>query len=327
MKYNVEDTIAKVLAGQASEEETQALIAWRSESSENEQTYREMERAWEYSAKGHQFVPNTDAAWAKMQARIDADTPVVSIAPQKRSPRFAWIAAAVAAVLAVSIAVPYLLGGTEMIQVAATDEVKEVTLPDGSTVWLNRNSTMSYPAAFDGAERHVELDGQAFFEVTKNPSQPFVIATNRTETRVLGTSFDLRSYSDEGNDEIVVATGKVSFGELNDEENTVILEPGDKGTYAVTEDLTSKSSNTEENFLAWKDLKLTFNNASIEEVEHDLEMVYDIDLVVTNPEEVCSITDNFDGNTLEEVLTVISVSSGFDYSIDGNTVTVTGHCK
>lgn len=97
----------------------------------------------------------------------------------------------------------------EMLQVAAgTQERKKVQLPDGSAVVLEPGSTLEYPATFEGKERVVKLDGEAFFEVTKNPEHPFVIHTRFIHTTVLGTSFSVRAYGAQ-EAQVVVVTGRV----------------------------------------------------------------------------------------------------------------------
>lgn len=90
-------------------------------------------------------------------------------------------------------------------------EKKYLLLPDGTEVWLNSESTLSFPKEFTAIERAVDLQGEAFFKVTKNPDHPFIISSPRTTTKVLGTRFNLRDYQNEEKSELVVEEGKVSF--------------------------------------------------------------------------------------------------------------------
>lgn len=274
MKENIENSIAKALAGESSAEELKALEAWRTDNADNEQAYQEFVKAWEASQEATVFVPDTDSAWERMQARLEQDTPVVSIAPETAPAATggsrSWLkVAAVAAVLIVGalVATVILTGSPAMTEVAATSEMQEVQLPDGSTVWLNMNSTLEYPETFADNQRLVKLSGEAFFEVEKNPAKPFVIQTAHTETKVLGTSFNLRAYDNEETTSVVVTTGKVSFVNMVADAEPVILTPGERGAYVPNEDKLLKEQNQEPNYQAWKTREFKFDSVPFGEAE------------------------------------------------------------
>jgi transmembrane sensor len=124
-------------------------------------------------------------------------------------------------------------------------------LPDGSTVWLNKHSKFSYPEKFIAAERVVNLEGEAFFEVKKDDTQPFIIYTPTSVTKVTGTSFNLKAYP--GKEvELYVVSGTVEFASLNKPEATKIaLQRDEKASLDNKTDVTSKNTSKVKD-IAWK---------------------------------------------------------------------------
>jgi ferric-dicitrate binding protein FerR (iron transport regulator) len=335
MKEDIEISIAKALAGEASTEELASLQAWRTEDAANEAAYHALEQAWEASKEGSAFVPDADAAWERMQQRIETNTPVISIAPvaeeeeeltlAPKHPIRRMIAVAAAVMLLFgTVALPYIMGDNILTEEVALGDVKEILLADGSTVWLNQNSSLQYPEVFGGEQRVVILTGEAFFEITKNPDQPFVIKTEFTETKVLGTSFNLRAYPGETETAVSVATGQVSFVNLKEGADPVILNPGSEGVYNSTVGSLS-STKQETNVLAWKTKQLTFEDTPFGKVEVDLERCYGVDIKVENDAIAkCRVHNSFDGRSLEDVLTVIGATIGITFEMNEGVVTIQG---
>jgi transmembrane sensor len=196
-------------------------------------------------------------------------------------------------------------------------------LSDGSTVWLNQNSSLQYPEAFGEDQRTVILTGEAFFEVAKDATKPFIIKTEFTETKVLGTSFNLRAYPGETETAVSVATGQVSFVNLKGAD-PVILNPGSEGVYDKNAGSLS-SMKQETNVLAWKTKQLSFDDTPFAKVEVDLERCYGIDIQVENEAIAkCRVNNAFEGRSLEDVLTVIGATIGVTFEINENVVTIKG---
>jgi transmembrane sensor len=331
MKQEIEISIAKALAGEASSEELSSLQAWRTEDAANESEYQAFEQSWEASKEGSAFVPDSDIAWERMKERMEKKTPVISIAPEEEEisiapkhpiRRIIAIAAAVA-ILFATAGLPYMMGDNILTEEIAMNEVKEILLSDGSTVWLNQNSSLQYPEAFGEDQRTVILTGEAFFEVAKDVKKPFIIKTEFTETKVLGTSFNLRAYPGETETAVSVATGQVSFMNLKGAD-PVILNPGSEGVY--NKDAGSLSSMKQEtNVLAWKTKQLSFGDTPFAKVEVDLERCYGIDIQVENEAIAkCRVNNAFEDRSLEDVLTVIGATIGVTFEINENVVTIKG---
>lgn len=209
--------------------------------------------------------------------------------------------------------------------IASGDERKEIVLPDSSKVWLNRNSKLSYISSdFNESNRVVFLEGEAFFEVQKNPSKPFIVQAALSRTEVLGTSFTVRSLAPEKKDVVQVMTGKVSFELKEKEEQKVILLPGDKAS--VQEHGTiEKFKVTNLNSIAWKNDRLVFENSSLAEVTEAAESYFNIDIEIANSNlSDCRFTGSFTKPELEEVMKVLSVSMNLSYHQSDSTYVLTG---
>ena len=145
------------------------------------------------------------------------------------------------------------------------NDIRLISLPDGTRVWLNQNSQLEYPEHFSDNERNVSLKGEAFFEVKRDPSRPFVITSGVIKTTVLGTSFNIKAYN-EKQPEVNVRTGKVK---VEGETNTVLLLRGDKAVYTVVSS-TVKKEKTDMLEPEWKKALLYVDGLTLEQVLNKL---------------------------------------------------------
>jgi len=246
-----------------------ALIA---DSSLNEE-FDKMKAAWQASGSfGTDIAPDIDAAWNRVHQKIKYTEATKEI-PLYRS---AWaFAATIVLLLGIGYFIYQQFNPPVWKEVLTVNAAKEILLPDGSTVWLNHNSTFSYPEKFEH-NRQIKLSGEAFFEVAKDADHPFKIIAAGTTTQVLGTSFNVRAYISERDIEVSVATGKVWFSAQQDSEKLVLL-PGDRGRYNTIAHGLEKLR-TSDNYLAWKTGELVFNHCMVTEVLDDLQRYYSIKL-------------------------------------------------
>ncbi|QHT66244.1 DUF4974 domain-containing protein [Rhodocytophaga rosea] len=196
----------------------------------------------------------------------------------------------------------------------AEKETKQVSLPDGSKLWLNELSVIRYARQLETAsQREVWLEGEAYFEVAHHPRQPFMVHLAGTTTQVLGTSFNIRGYPGESTAEVSVITGKVSFAaQANKLPQRVILQSGYGAVFDKKSITLQKSKINSPNLLAWKTHQLVFEDAPLHEVITTLERYFAIDIVIQNPTLAhCRYKGTFKEASLEEVLEVIGVSMNF----------------
>ena len=154
----------------------------------------------------------------------------------------------------------------------------EIILADGSHIWLNAGSRLSYPSEFRGNSREVYLTGEAFFEVSHNPSKPFYVITPEVKIKVIGTSFNVSAYPDEQTVETVLVSGKVTAGKNRLLAGTIDLAPGERLTYDKNTTDLSKDKVDVNNHSSWKDGYLLFNNAPCSHVFLKLQRYYNKDI-------------------------------------------------
>ena len=201
----------------------------------------------------------------------------------------------------------------------------KVSLPDGSLVWLKGTSSLEAPSAFAGNTRNVTLQGEALFEVAKDPRHPFIIQCGHATTTVLGTSFNLKSSPDRV--ELTVLTGKVSFTSAKDTQGKVVL-PNEKAVYDEATSVISKEALAVEEKKATTDgteYEMIFNDVPMDEVVRRIEEKFDVTISFGNDDlRKCKIRANFSDQSLENTLDLIGQAVGLRYTISGNTVQLTG---
>jgi len=160
-----------------------------------------------------------------------------------------------------------------------------LTLPDGTQVWLNAASSVRYPTVFSGKERKVEVTGEAYFEVVKNPAVPFRVSiNNKAEIEVLGTHFNVNAYENEQSVATTLLEGSVRVAANRSGAKDVILQPGQQAQLSnanTTEIKVVKNANTEK-AIAWKNGLFYFDGATLAEIMRQMERWYDIEVVYEN---------------------------------------------
>ncbi len=154
-----------------------------------------------------------------------------------------------------------------------------VALPDGSRVWLNAGSKLSYPKQFKGKTRQVNIEGEGFFDVTKKPEHPFIVTTNHLQVEVLGTTFNVHDYADENVASVSLETGKVKLKLTGNSKYEADLVVGKTAVYDVTSQNCNIVNSKEKGYSAdWKEGNLSFFNTSISNVVKTLERKYNISI-------------------------------------------------
>jgi len=151
----------------------------------------------------------------------------------------------------------------------------QLVLADGSKVWLNAASSLKYPNAFTGDNRTVELTGEGYFEVAQNAKKPFHVKVNDMDVTVLGTHFNVNSYSDETSIKTTLLEGKVMVKNASDK---VILDPGQQADLSGSKMLVNKNVNTDD-VMAWKNGYFSFKDADLKTVMRQLSRWYNIEVV------------------------------------------------
>jgi len=226
-------------------------------------------------------IIDVDKAWEKLNSRIEAETPVITMQRRSFYQTFARIAATVVIVAGIGWLL-FEVAAPGKVSVASSDDEKniELLLADGSKVYLNRDSRLTYPKEFGRNSRKVSLKGEAFFDIAPDASRPFVIDAGKASVRVLGTSFNVMT--DNGNDEVevYVSSGKVMLTST-DGSKSVTLEPEYVGKISAAG--SSQALNTNVNYLSWHTDMLVYDGERLEVVFEDLKRTFNIDIRAGDP--------------------------------------------
>jgi transmembrane sensor len=202
----------------------------------------------------------------------------------------------------------------------------QVNLPDGSKIWLNSASSLKYPLLFDKGQRKVELTGEAYFEVTslikdgQNTKMPFIVKTDKQEVEVLGTHFNINSYTDENITRSTLLEGAVRVTSLSTEHTSSILKPGQQ-SILNNNTLKVQTVDTEE-VVAWKNGYFQFNESDLGSIMRQISRWYNIDVVFEgrSPNDLFHFKAPKDQN-LSEILKIFELN-GINLKIEGRTLIV-----
>lgn len=282
------------------------------------ETRLDMDSIERFHQMEHHF--DTHKAWKKLEKRIQPEAPA-----NLRSVNFRkWSQLQVAAIILALVA--FSFGGYLWINSAAVNEKtvianwenqgKEVVLDDGSVVYLNAGATFTYPKKFKGNTRTVSLNGEAFFNITRNENCPFIIRANAAEIKVLGTSFNVQSSKNKT--EVLVETGKVQLRPLNNEADKLLLEKGEIGSLQQAK--LKKQNNPNPNYLSWKTRKLVFDATPLQDVMPIIEKTYGVDIELPVDLEALQLTSTFNHEPLEIILESIAKSFNLTYFKNGRSI-------
>ena len=199
---------------------------------------------------------------------------------------------------------------------------RTVTLSDGSTIRMNYETELKAPARFKGDERVVYLTGHAHFNIVRNPEKPFIIFTENSETRVLGTSFDVKTDKSSDKTEIVVTSGKVKFSRKGQKQHSVTLTVNKHAILQVNRQIIVNEVDAGK-VTAWKDNRLAFEDQTIREIIKVLEPWYDVKISVTRSSLLDErLTLSYKDPSLEKIVDRMSSMLDFDYRIEGQEVII-----
>lgn len=255
-----------------------------------------------------------DKDWQKVRARME----------RTHKTRRAWTWRAAAAAILV-LAAGYLIRemvrqDPPVVRLVAENTVKEVRLPDGSVVVMNRGAVLSHPESFDRRKRTVNLSGEAYFEVQDDPSHPFeVLVEERARVEVLGTSFNVQSGKEDKRIRLQVLEGRVAFSPQDKKFMSIVLEKNEQAV--MSDGRVTKEPLSDRNFLSWKTGILYFEQTPLHEVARKLSEHFDQRIAIDSsvPDDL-TFTSTIDNQDLESVLEELYMVLGLDHHMDDRKV-------
>ena len=191
-------------------------------------------------------------------------------------------------------------------------------LPDGSHVWLNSGSVFKYPVSFAKDIRQVEVSGEAFFDVFKDSTHPFLVKAGKMNIAVKGTRFNITNYTDEANTELILESGSVQLfsGDYNENNIVANIISGERAVLDVARNVLSVSNVDVNKYISWKEGLLIFKDDKMDEVVRKLNRWFNVNIILQSPElKEYVYTATYRNETLSQILELLKISAPIKYTI------------
>jgi transmembrane sensor len=316
LNQNIDNQLMAYLLGELDPAENQSVKEWINASPENQAYFAQIKKLWETSSDANIEPFNTQKAWKKIAHEIQ--------------PKSFWkhpalkVAAGIALIISLTLSILFWPQSNEFKTIASLDEVIVDTLPDHSIISLNKASSIQYADDYNRKTRTVKLHGEAFFDVEPNKEKPFIVELHQARIKVVGTSFNVNSHSENDIIEVFVKTGVIEFTtdthktRVNAREKVIYK----KSTKEILIDFKAKGDEY------WRTKILDFDQTPLLDVVSIIEKNYNVKIEFENAElRDCLLTTSFNDATIEEVIAVIQATFSLEVTIQSNTYIFNGSCK
>lgn len=321
--FDYDELLASYFSGTLTRSEEKALEDWKRDSEVNQTVFKNAEKVWQSlnilkEMRGY----NVSRALSNVHGKSEQS-------PSNNQKGFLFYWQRIAAIMLL----PLLIGGAiYFIQakntlsnsvvwqsISTPPGVKsQVQLPDGTIVWLNSETNLSYPSSFTDGKRNVKLMGEAFFDVAKDVKHPFVVDLGKINIEVVGTKFDAINYEQDGQTEVVLASGKVKLFEKHESKSWLVseMQPGQQAIYIKAGNTISLKDVDVEKYSSWIGGKLIFKDDSMDQIVRKLDRWFNVQIEIADPSIGGYIyTATFQNETIEQILSLIKRTSPVEYTI------------
>jgi ferric-dicitrate binding protein FerR (iron transport regulator) len=323
---HIDELIGKYLAGEAARDEVHIVETWANESDGNRKYFDHCKLIFDRSTSVKDLQRfDADAAWAKFKSRMNSTGVRTIGGNEKKSDRdYYWMAAASVIVLLGIGFILYRMSAPAVapqFEVAAGTTTKTDTLPDGSEVFLNKRTELTYTYDNDKKNHVVKLRGEAYFNIQHEENKTFIVDVAGVFIKDIGTAFNVKAYPDSTNIEVIVEEGSVMF--YTDTDSGVYLSANGKGIYNK---LTKKFSVDKpgENATSYKTKFFSFSDTDLESVIAALNNVYHKQIVIDRNLYNCHLTVSFNNENIDEIAAVIAETLGLTVTSSANEIRLEG---
>lgn len=324
----IDEIIARVLSREASPEDDWIFEQWLDGSEENQEIFDLLKKEWEFNRNSYKVV-NAGEIKNKIWKQVHGSREKKHQAGRAMGVAMYFKIAAAVAIIAVAafFANPEQPQPVPVKWITKSNPAgmkSKIFLPDGSQVWLNSLSELRYAENLGDADRTIFLEGEAFFEVAKDPERPFIVIAKNISTTALGTSFNINAFEDTF--QVSLVTGKVKVAGLDSLESGLeglILNPGQSAVYKNKDGKLVLGDFELSEAIGWKDGELHFEDASFREVLDKLELWYGVTVRVDSNLNIDKhYTGRFKNESLKNVMENISFSLNLKYEIRDKTLNI-----
>ena len=330
---HIDELIANYLTEGLDKNALDELKTWIAASAENQQYFIRQREIW-FSAVSREAasVYDKDKAFENFRNRVESQKEIQSTSRRGFSLSALWRYAAVVAIIIAVGCISYWQGEVNVKDTFADISVEaplgsktKLYLPDGTLVWLNAGSRMTYSQGFGVDNRKVELEGEGYFEVKRNEKIPFFVKTKDLQLQVLGTKFNFRDYPEDHEGVVSLLEGKVGLNNLLREEKEAVLSPDDRAVLNKANGILTVESVTASNASQWTDGYLFFDEELLPDIAKELERSYNVKIHIANDS---LKTFRFYGNfvrreqNIQEVLEALASTEKMQYKIEERNITI-----
>jgi transmembrane sensor len=331
------EIITKYLSGKCSDKELEGLYEWVKLSEENKQFFSDIRNAWAIANMTERAddKDRLQGEYEKLLQKLEKDDVLGEDKHLIRRPASRWgtikrFAAVVLITIGLSTVVNYLIWhdrGTEGANhqlVVPSGQQAQLTLSDGTKIWLNARSKLIYPGRFASKKREVMLEGEGFFEVTHDSKKPFIVKTSDLNIKVLGTSFNISSYQDDNEVKLTLVNGAVSILEKTSDQEMARLAPDQMAVFSKADKKITVSKVETDFYTSWKEGQFKFRQMSFEEIAKRLSRNFNMEFVFRN-KNIKNITYTgsfYNYEPLIQILEIMQKNSPFVFDIKKNQVLI-----
>ena len=320
--------ITKYLSGTASLQEEKQLVKWRNADIGHEQEFQELCESWQIAhADLNTVIPDKEQVWGKIMDNLRLAKPV-KMYTRRLLYRTVGVAAILALVLGFSLSTLFPKEEEDVKLVSFTAPVgqkAEVSLPDGTKVWLNSGSTLSYSTDYAKDRRSVKLNGQAFFDVVRDSEKLFDVSVGDVKVLVHGTAFDINGYGDNSELEVVLLRGHVTVVSAATDKLLADMKPNQKAIIPMQGVEKCKLAACDAEIESvWRLGKLKIENESLTDVVRKMERWYGVKIQLHNVQENKRYWMTIKTESLREMLEIVNRVTPIAYTINGEEVRITG---
>ena len=330
---HIDELIANYLTEDLDKNALDELKTWIAASAENQQYFIRQREIW-FSAVSREAasVYDKDKAFENFRNRVESQKEIQSTSRRGFSLSALWRYAAVVAIIIAVGCISYWQGEVNVKDTFADISVEaplgsktKLYLPDGTLVWLNAGSRMTYSQGFGVDNRKVELEGEGYFEVKRNEKIPFFVKTKDLQLQVLGTKFNFRDYPEDHEVVVSLLEGKVGLNNLLREEKEAVLSPDERAVLNKANGLLTVESVTASNASQWTDGYLFFDEELLPDIAKELERSYNVKIHIANDS---LKTFRFYGNfvrreqNIQEVLEALASTEKMQYKLEERNITI-----
>lgn len=335
MEEDIDKIILNYLGGDLTKEDELRLDRWLDKDPENRVHLQSLSDIWN-TPLGYPGIVNIEDEHHKIWRSVHSESkPDGSISqPRTLSFRYLWKYAAVLLIMGfgcfywiksstVSGEAPIVAMKIERIN--PLGQKSKIHLPDGSTVYLNAGSKISYLSDFNTSTRKLRLEGEAYFEVSKNPEIPFEVFTDGVVVTALGTSFNVNAFGNQNIESIALNTGKVKIICVDTLGQTApsYLVPGDMAIFNHQSGSIALTDYQGMDPFGWKDGRIVFHHASFDQVLETLSRWYNVEFsVIGSLQQEWNYSSTFENETLDNVMESLKFSEKIDYVMNGSVIKI-----